>query len=817
MFKLIKEQQTRFGKASLYKHSSGLQLFNVDNDSSLKCFNIAFKTPDLTSKGSPHCLEHLALCGSQKYPVRDPFMKMLARSFSNYMNALTGDDLTMYPFSTTVEKDYFNLMDVYLDSVFNPLLKHSNFLQECWRLGIGANEKLEFKGVVYNEMKGVMSDVNSLYYYEHQKYFYGGSIYSNNSGGDPKYITELTLKDLKQFHSEKYNPTNACVYTFGNVCLQKGMEVLNRYLEGHRNAGHGLKEGNLAVKKYWTQPKSVTVKGPVDSSGDIGRQFRTSISYLLSNTADPIVSSTMRIVSNLLLDGIASPMHKLLIGSGLGNEYTSTTGYSSSCYNANISIGLQGVAKSNIETVKQTIIDELHNVANAGFAPERINSVFHQYELALLHKLANFGLNLGFSVQRRFAHGRDVFDALNFRENLEKVRQLKDREGYLQGFVKEQLIDNSHRLDLVMEPSTEYFELAKKEEVSRLENLLKTLSNADLEECKKAELKLNEEQDAREDISILPCLKLSDVSPEIQKFDVKNIKLNGTELGIRETITNGVSYVKLKFKVNNTPKDLLPYLSVFSRAITALGTSTQSHSQFDEEIRAIGSISAMVSSICSPGSIDQEDTYLRLSAFSKDSDTIELYEKLGQVIFDANFENVEAYSTLLKEELAELKSSVVDNGNAFAARAAASHLTECGRKTELLYGFEQISFLEGLLHRGDFRSQLMNLRRIRDLVITSNRDLFVVCEAPNTDLNCKQIETLLGKLTGPIEDGSKKSSEISIKQLLFGHQMDLGVNYVAQCMKAVQYTHSDSPNLLVFLTKTSYSAKYSPPIFCIEN
>ena len=352
MYKLLREQQTKYGKATLFRHKSGLQFFNLENDSQLNSFNIAFKTPDTSSKGSPHCLEHLTLCGSLKYPVRDPFMKMLSRSFSNYMNALTGDDLTMYPFSTTVHKDYYNLMNVYLDSVFNPILKKSNFLQECWRLGTNSAGTLEFKGVVYNEMKGVMSDVNSLYYYQHQKSLYKDSIYSNNSGGDPKNITDLTLQDLEIFHREHYKGSNACVYSFGNIGAENVMKVLDQYLAkfGENQDENGI-DGGLICKNKWKEPKSVTISGPLDLNEDPNQQHRTSISYLLNNTNDPIVSNTFRVLSDLLIDGVASPMHKALIGSGLGNEYTSTTGYSSSCYDGNISFGLQGVSRENTAKV----------------------------------------------------------------------------------------------------------------------------------------------------------------------------------------------------------------------------------------------------------------------------------------------------------------------------------------------------------------------------------------------------------------------------------------------------------------------------------
>lgn len=225
-FQLQKERLIpRIGLVQKFNHPTGLEWIHINNPNKNNVFNLSFRTDIKSSMGIAHILEHTTLCGSDNYPTRDPFFKMLNRSYSNFMNALTGDDITMYPFSTVLKKDYFNLMNVYLDAALNPLLNKQDFEQEGWRLeynDINDNKSdIVFKGVVYNEMKGALGDPSSLFYARNQQLLYEDSVYGFISGGDPKDITNLTHLDLLRFHKEKYHPSNAIIYTYGILKLTR--------------------------------------------------------------------------------------------------------------------------------------------------------------------------------------------------------------------------------------------------------------------------------------------------------------------------------------------------------------------------------------------------------------------------------------------------------------------------------------------------------------------------------------------------------------------------------------------------------------------
>ena len=401
-------------------------------------------------------------------------------------------------------------------------------------------------------------------------------------------------------------------------------------------------------------------------------------------------------------------------------------------------------------------------------------------------------------MQRRFAHGSDIFSALQFKENIENVHELVRKDGYLQEFIKENMIQNNHRLDLVMSPSKDYFEMVQQEEKQRLETTIANLSPAEVEEAKLQEDILTKEQDSNEDLSVLPCLALSDVKANNQIYPVDNIHLEQSLVTFRETITNGISYLKVKFDLSQISDDLLPYLSIFARALTSMGTSKLSHSQFEEEIRLIGSISANVGSLTAPNSLDIEKTYLQFNCYAKDSNINHLYEKLGQALLDANFKDTNTFEMIVKEDLAGLKSSIVDSGSAYAARAAAAHLTESGRKNELLYGFKQISFLEKLVQSNDAHKELEQLEKIRKHLLVAERSAFVVCESPIKSRHIEQLQTLFNEIPRT-KDQVSSSTKISALEssTLIGHNMDLGVNYIAQSIKTVPYIHADSPHLMV--------------------
>lgn len=330
-----------------------------------------------------------------RYPVRDPFFKMLNRSLSNFMNAFTSSDHTTYPFATTNRIDFNNLMDVYLDATLTPLLQECDFKQEGWRIGpenpTEPGSPLLFKGVVYNEMKGQMSDSSYLYYIRFQDHIFPDL---HNSGGDPQKITDLTLEQLRQFHKDHYNPSNAKIFTYGDAPIEEHLSRLNDRLSGFEpaNVDSGLREP-VALN----ESKTITVQGPVDPLTDQNAQHKTSVSWIMNNTADTVESLSLRIVASYLLDGYGSPLYQGLIDEKLGSDFSPNTGYDINSKKGIFSVGLQNVRKDDLKKVQEKIHEVLQNVHDKGFDGKKVEGILHQLEIGLKH--VSTRLQVALSIQ----------------------------------------------------------------------------------------------------------------------------------------------------------------------------------------------------------------------------------------------------------------------------------------------------------------------------------------------------------------------------------------------------------------------------------
>ena len=245
------------------KHKSGAEHLHVSKDDSDNVFAVAFRTPPTDSTGVTHILEHTALCGSSKFPVRDPFFKMLTRSLSTFMNAFTANDWTMYPFSTQNPVDFTNLMRVYLDAAFKPLLRKQDFLQEGWRLEHSGDQAspLELKGVVYNEMKGVFGDLHQVFAQASLNHLHSSGPYSFVSGGHPNDIPNLSWKQLRDFHSHHYHPANARFFTYGNLPLEEHLSIINSHLDSPKQPPHST---TILPQQRWSTPQKINILTPPD-------------------------------------------------------------------------------------------------------------------------------------------------------------------------------------------------------------------------------------------------------------------------------------------------------------------------------------------------------------------------------------------------------------------------------------------------------------------------------------------------------------------------------------------------------------------------
>ena len=509
----------------LQHNRTGAQYLHVEREDKNNVFAISFKTNPNDDTGLPHILEHVTLCGSENYPVRDPFFKMMPRSLANFMNAFTSADYTSYPFSTTNKQDYLNLSSVYLDATLRPLLKKSDFLQEGWRLGpedpqaLSSRDDILFKGVVYNEMKGQMSDASYLNYVRFRDHLFPAI---HNSGGDPDKMTDLTFEDLVNFSRKHYHPSNARFFSYGDLDLSEQLKLVDTALQGF---GKREIDQDIRVPRDLSEgPIHVSILGPLDPMQGPERQSKSSVSWLICETSDTHETFSFSILSSLLMSGYGSPFYQGLIESGIGSNFSPNTGFDSSGRIGIYSIGLDGMRTEDVTRLKETVHRILREKAHEAFLPRKVEGYLHQLEIALKHKTPSFGMGLLDKVLPSWFNGIDPMESLKWNDLVNEFKEKLKQPDYLMGLVQKYL-GNNECLVFTMNPSQSFNKDTEAREAARRETLLSRLekeaqgSDRALQQLRKQELDLMNEQENLKDANLdtLPSLHVEDISRQKER------------------------------------------------------------------------------------------------------------------------------------------------------------------------------------------------------------------------------------------------------------------------------------------------------------
>ncbi|ORX47272.1 hypothetical protein BCR36DRAFT_398494 [Piromyces finnis] len=752
---------------------TGAQYIHIANDDSNNVFSIAFQTAGKDSTGVTHILEHTSLCGSKKYPVRDPFFKMLNRTLATFMNAFTASDCTFYPFSTENEKDYYNLMDVYLDATFNPLLRELDFKQEGWRVEHtdpkDKNSPYQFKGVVYNEMKGSLSDQGRLFSTRLQQQIHPGTTYATVSGGDPEYIVELTYDELKKFHKKHYHPSNSKIFTYGNFPIDKHLKFIDNYISKYEP----IKVDKIDNVKPWNSPRKVHMMCPPDP-----------------------------ILSHLLLSGESYPMHKALIESNIGSDYSAGTGYDDNARMATFSVGLQGIKSEDVDMVEQTIMDVFKECSKKGFDKKQIEAYLHQTELNLKHKTASFGLNIMQSMVGNWIHGADPIDTIDVNKILDRFKKEYTQPGFFEKRIEKYFLNNKHRLTFVMEPFEEYNKILADKENQKLEKLSKILTKAEKEKIYKQGLELLEFQNIKEDASVLPTLELSDISKNIKKIDLSHEIIDKCPVQVRKTATNGISYFGALRIIEDFPDELRPYLPIYCKALTALGTKSKTLEQLEHEIRMITDgigVSAHVSTSPTDLSTVYEGIYYETSCLQNDIE--KMYNLMQEVIRETDFNNVDKLKTLIIGESTGLINTLAQSGHSYAMMHANASLTKGQSINEFFHGISQVYFMNQLAANENCDETVAKLKAISTLLMDTLEKRMLktsIITTPNlVDRNKKALKnTFLTKV--PAGDYAEAPDRIFTPRYSKNFfSLPFNINFAAKSFAGVPYTHEDSAKLQV--------------------
>ena len=560
-----------------YHHrNTGAQHVHIEANSDENVFLVAFRTVPHDSTGVAHILEHTALCGSEKFPVRDPFFLMTRRSLNTFMNAFTSSDWTAYPFASQNKKDFNNLLSVYLDAAFFATLDPLDFSQEGHRLEFetidDANSPLLFKGVVYNEMKGAMSSVTSTLWQTLCKYLYPTSTYHHNSGGDPANIPDLTYEQLVAFYRTHYHPSNAIFMTFGDIPAaehQKQFETLAL----HR---FNRLDDLISVKpeKRHLAPIRVEEAYALDENPD--NKTHIVVGWLLGDSADLDAQLQAQLLTSVLLDNAASPLMQALETTQLGKSPSPLCGIENSQKELLFVAGLEGSEPDQTKQVEYLILNALKNVAEHGIKQDRIEACLHQLELQQREISGDgypYGLQLILQALNSATHRGDPIALLDLEPALARLRQQATQPDFIPNLIRTLLLDNPHRVTLTLRPDTTYSARQESAEKACLEKIRRTLTAADCTDIIARSKALLDRQNKTIDDSVLPRVQLEDVPPLLQIPPVHGCSVTPLKITTYQAGTNGLMYEQMIVPLPALDQQELALLPLYTAFINDVGVA----------------------------------------------------------------------------------------------------------------------------------------------------------------------------------------------------------------------------------------------------
>ena len=574
----------------LYRHRTGAELLSLVNADENKVFGITFRTPPKDSTGVAHILEHGVLCGSRKYPVKELFMELVKGSHHTFLNAFTCPDKTCFPVASQNLRDFYNLVDVYLDAVFHPRLTPQVLQQEGWHYELeNAADPLAYKGVVFNEMKGAYDDPESLLLEHAQHSLFPDNAYGVDSGGNPRHIPELTFEKFESFHRTFYHPSNARVFFCGDDDPERRLLLLEEYFKDFEPRAV---DSAVAPQRPFAAPRRQVHPYAVSRDGDGANQSMVAVSWLLGDDIDAETGMALLILEHLLLGTSASPLHKALIDSGLGEDVVGA-GMEGELRQIYFSVGLRGVQRQRAGAVEELVLETLGQLARDGFDGELIAASMNTTEFRLRENNTGSvprGLALMMRALSTWIHDRDPFIHLGFERTLKRVAsRLGDGGWGFHEMIREHLLNNPHRTTLVLEPDPHLGERREADERARLERARAALDPQGLEALAAASRELRRMQetpDSPQALATLPRLRLGDLEREISTIPLEVGEHHGVRTLYHDIFTNGIVYLEVGFDIRVLPQEYLPYLSLFGRGLVEMGTSKE---DFVKLARRIGS------------------------------------------------------------------------------------------------------------------------------------------------------------------------------------------------------------------------------------
>ncbi|QHO34396.1 Presequence protease 1/mitochondrial [Arachis hypogaea] len=700
-------------KAVLFRHrKTGAEVMSVSNHDENKVFGIVFRTPPKDSTGIPHILEHSVLCGSRKYPLKEPFVELLKGSLHTFLNAFTYPDRTCYPVASTNTKDFYNLVDVYLDAVFFPrcVEDFQTFQQEGWHFELNdPSEDITYKGVVFNEMKGVYSQPDNILGRISQQALYPDTTYGVDSGGDPQVIPKLTFEEFKEFHRKYYHPSNSRIWFYGDDDPNERLRILGEYLDMF-DASSAPNESKIEPQKLFSKPVRIIEKYPASEGADLKKQHMVTLNWLLSDKPlDLETELALGFLDHLLLGTPASPLRKILLESGLGDAIVGG-GVEDELLQPQFSIGLKGVSEQDIHKVEELVMTTLKKLANEGFDTDAVEASMNTIEFSLReNNTGSFprGLSLMLRSIGKWIYDMNPFEPLKYEKPLQDLKSRLAKEGSKAVFsplIEKFILNNPHRVTVEMQPDPEKAAHDEATEKEILQKVKAGMTKEDLEELSQAthDLRLKQETpDPPEALKTVPSLSLQDIPKEPIYVPIEVGDINGVKVLQHDLFTNDVFYTELVFDMSSLKQELLPLVPLFCQSLLEMGTKDLTFVQLNQLIgRKTGGISVYPFTSSVRGK-DDPCSHMIVRGKAMAGRAEDLYDLINTIIQDVQFEDQQRFKQFVSQSRARMENRLRGSGHGIAAARMDAKLNTAGWMSEKMGGLSYLEFLRTLEERVD--------------------------------------------------------------------------------------------------------------------
>ncbi|MBN2279285.1 MAG: insulinase family protein [Candidatus Marinimicrobia bacterium] len=770
-FTLVKKEFIQEVNSDCYyfeHEKSGARLLKIANDDPNKTFCATFKTLPQSDCGTPHILEHSVLNGSKNFPVKSPFDILAKGSLNTFLNAMTGGDITLYPVASMNDKDFRNLMNIYLDAVFFPLIYDDPriFQQEGWHHELTSkDEPLVYKGVVFNEMKGAFSDPNTILGMHIDRALFPETSYRWSSGGYPEAIPTLTYENFLNFHRTYYHPTNSYLYLYGNSDILCDLEFIDtEYLSKFEKLD---KRATIKIQEPFEKMKRVVENYPVSEDDEVADKTYLAMDWVIGTGDDLVLTYYLDILSDALVNHESGPIKLALQEAGIGQDVSA---FSSSSKQNTFQINVRNANLSDMDKFNDIVKKVLTEVAEKGVDKDIVEGIVNRMEFRLREgDNSQKGLTYLFQSLASWFYADKPFESLKWEKPLAAMKKGIE-EGELEELIRLGFLNNNHALLIALVPKPGMQSEVNEKETAELAEYKNSLSEPEKEALIKQTTELIEYQqkeDTPEALAKIPLLKLEDIGKKAEYFGIREHDVHGTKVLQHETFTNHILYSKLMFDVQVIPTDQLPYVALLAEVLGALNTENYSFGELDNELnKHLGSFSTYLTTYLANSDDNQLQAKFVVNSKAMNTKAGKLFELAEEVLMKSKIDDKERLKALLSRHQSRLNGFVMGRGINVAMTRLNSYFSNSGAFDEMTRGYAYYEFISDLNNNFDaqYDEIVNNLQEVAAILFNKNSLVAnVTCNKTDLALYNAELHNFIHKIAETPQELQPWNFELTMK------------------------------------------------------